>query len=38
MSFSTIPWGTLLYQATVWFVLLIGVGLGLIGLWSLSGR
>lgn len=35
MSASLIPWGALLAQAAALFLLLFGVGLGLIAVWSL---
>jgi hypothetical protein len=35
MNVDAIPWGTLLLQAVSLFLLLFGVGLGLIAIWSL---
>lgn len=38
MNAGFIPWGTLLVEATAMFLLMLGLGLGLIGicsLWSL---
>jgi hypothetical protein len=35
MSMTVIPWGTLVVEATTMFLLLLGLGLGLIGICSL---
>jgi len=35
MNVATIPWGALLAEAVTLFLLLLGAGLGLIGLWVL---
>ncbi len=35
MSPVTIPWGALLTEAVTLFLLLLGAGLGLVGLWAL---
>lgn len=35
MSVTAIPWGALLVEAVTLFLLLLGAGLGLVGLWAL---
>jgi hypothetical protein len=35
MTATTIPWGALLAEVVSLFLLLLGAGLGLIGLWAL---
>lgn len=35
MNAVTIPWGALLAEVVSLFLLLLGAGLGLIGLWAL---
>ncbi len=35
MNVAAIPWGALLTESVTLFLLLVGVGLGLIGVWTL---
>lgn len=35
MNVTVIPWGALLCESARMFLLLVGLGLGLIGLWTL---
>ena len=35
MNVAAIPWGALLFEAATLFLLLLGAGLGLVGLWAL---
>ncbi len=38
MIAAAIPWGTLLFDSTMMFLTLLGLGLGLIGIWTLLSR
>jgi hypothetical protein len=35
MNVAAIPWGTLLAESATLFLLLLAVGLGLVGIWTL---
>lgn len=35
MNVAALPWGALLTESATLFLLLLGVGLGLIGIWTL---
>jgi Flp pilus assembly protein TadB len=35
MNAAAIPWGALLTESVTMFLLLLGLGLGLIGIWAL---
>jgi hypothetical protein len=35
MNLAAIPWGALLCESALVFLLLVGLGLGLVGVWSL---
>ena len=38
MNVAAIPWGALLTESVTLFLLLIGLGLGLIGVWTLYAQ